>query len=238
MGALVATYLALLAVLGAAALALKSDLKKFALAFTAVFFIAYASWIVGSYANFAAVTPAELQKFGITWSLKLTNEGGYIFALLAGLVIANVFPRFAENIKDAVRPELYIKIAIVILGGVLRRHRGRQARPRDVAIAARRGRHRRGLPDLLGAGLSHRPHVSSASAANGRRRWPPASRSAASRRRSRRAAQSGRVRSVPIVVSSLVVIFAVVEVLILPFIAQTFLYARADGGGRLDGACG
>ena len=117
-GALVATYLALLAVLGAAALALKSDLKKFALAFTAVFFIAYASWIVGSYANFAAVTPAELQKFSITWSLKLTNEGGYIFALLAGLVIANVFPRFAENIKDAVRPELYIKIAIVILGGV------------------------------------------------------------------------------------------------------------------------
>src|SRR3954454_25409355 len=78
-GALVATYIALLVVLGGAALALKSDLKKFALAFTAVFFIAYASWIVGSYANFAAVTPTELQKFGITWSLKLTNEGGYIF---------------------------------------------------------------------------------------------------------------------------------------------------------------
>src|SRR4029078_3537887 len=115
---LVITYLVLLVVLAAAALALKSDLKKFTLAFTAVFFIAYASWIVGSYANFAAVTPAELQKFSITWSLKLTNEGGYIFALLAGLVIANVFPRFAENIKDAVRPELYIKIAIVILGGV------------------------------------------------------------------------------------------------------------------------
>ena len=95
-GALVATYLALLVVLGAAALALKSDVKKFALAFTAVFWIAYASWIVGSYANFAAVTPAELQKFGISWSLKLTNEGGYIFALLAGLVIANFFPRFAE----------------------------------------------------------------------------------------------------------------------------------------------
>ena len=71
-------------------------------------------------ANFAAVTPAELQKFGISWSLKLTNEGGYIFALLAGLVVANVFPRFAERIKDAVRPELYIKTAIVILGGFSR----------------------------------------------------------------------------------------------------------------------
>src|SRR5437868_5456404 len=114
-GALVATYVALLVVLGGAAVALKSDLKKFALAFTAVFWIAYASWIVGNFANFAAVMPAELQKFGINWSLKLTNEGGYIFALLAGLVIANFLPRFAEAIKEAVRPELYIKVAIVIL---------------------------------------------------------------------------------------------------------------------------
>src|SRR5262249_35928642 len=38
-GALVATYVALLAVLSAAAVALKSDVKKFALAFTAVFWI-------------------------------------------------------------------------------------------------------------------------------------------------------------------------------------------------------
>src|SRR5262249_772758 len=73
LGALVATYVALLVVLSATAVALKSDLKKFALAFTAVFWIAYASWIAGNFANFAAVTPADLQKFGISWSLKLTN---------------------------------------------------------------------------------------------------------------------------------------------------------------------
>ncbi|MGA8000966.1 MAG: putative sulfate exporter family transporter, partial [Pseudolabrys sp.] len=75
LGALFATYVALLVVLSAAAVALKSDIKKFALAFTAVFWIAYASWVLGNFANFAAVTPAELQKFGISWSLKLTNEG-------------------------------------------------------------------------------------------------------------------------------------------------------------------
>src|SRR5262249_51375120 len=48
-GALLATYVALLAVLSAAAIALKADVRKFALAFTAVFWIAYASWVVGSY---------------------------------------------------------------------------------------------------------------------------------------------------------------------------------------------
>jgi hypothetical protein len=116
-GALIATYAALTLVLTAGAAALKADVRKFALAFTAVFWIAYASWIVGNYANFAAVTPAEQQKFGITWSLKLTNEGAYIFALIVGLIIANFLPRFAQAIQEAVRPELYIKIATVILGG-------------------------------------------------------------------------------------------------------------------------
>ena len=98
----------LLVILSAAAAALNAGVRRFALAFTAVFWIAYASWVVGSYANFAAVTAADLQKFGISWSLRLTNEGGFIFALLAGLIIANFFPRFAETIKEAIRPELYI----------------------------------------------------------------------------------------------------------------------------------
>src|ERR1700731_4980127 len=69
-GALVATYVALLVVLSAGAVALKANVTRFALAFTAVFWIAYASWVIGNYASFAAVTPAEHQKFGISWSLK------------------------------------------------------------------------------------------------------------------------------------------------------------------------
>ena len=43
---------------------------------------------------------------------------------------------------------------------------------------------------------------------------------------------------IPIMVSSLVVIFAVVELLILPFIAQLFPRSTADGSGRVDGAIG
>src|ERR1700719_1802294 len=115
-GALLATYAALLVVLSIGVVTLGADVRKFALAFTAVFAIAYASWILGSYAYVAAVTPAEQQKFGLAWSLKLTNEGGFIVALLSGIVIANFFPRFAEWLREAIRPALYIKIAIVILG--------------------------------------------------------------------------------------------------------------------------
>src|SRR5690349_17115951 len=62
-GALLVTYLALLAVMSAGAAALKADLKRFALGFTAVFWISYLAWIAGSYANFAVNTPADMQKF-------------------------------------------------------------------------------------------------------------------------------------------------------------------------------
>lgn len=118
-GSLISTYLALLAVMTAGAAALKAGVKRFALGFTAVFWIGYLSWIAGSYAHFAVNTPGDMQKFGIGWSLRLTNEGGYIFALLAGLVVGNFMPAFAAWMKEAVRPELYIKTAIVLLGGFL-----------------------------------------------------------------------------------------------------------------------
>src|SRR5256884_7569110 len=192
-GALLATYVALLVVLSAAAVALKAEAKKFALAFTAVFWIAYASWVVGSYANFAAVTPAELQKFGIGWSLRLTNEGGFIFALIAGLIIANVFPRFAETIKEAVRPELYIKIAIVILGGFFAVTAAGKLNLATSLLL--RGAAAIVLISSTGRWCISSPASGSASIANGRRHWRRASRSAAFRRRSPPAARSVRGRS-------------------------------------------
>jgi len=221
-GALFATYLALLVVLSAAAVALKSDLKKFAFAFTAVFWIAYASWVIGNFANFAAVTPADLQKFGISWSLKLTNEGAYIFALIAGLVIANVFPRFAEAIKDAVRPELYIKIAIVILGGFFAvMAAGKLSLASSLLL--------RGVAAIIEAYLIYWAVVYFVA-----RKWFGFNREWAAPLASgisicgvsAAIATGGAIRArpmIPVLVSSLVVVFAVVEVLLLPFLAQTFL---------------
>jgi len=221
-GALIATYVALTLVLSAAAAALNNDVKKFALAFAAVFWIAYASWIVGNFAHFAAVTEAEQQKFGISWSLKLTNEGGYIFALIAGLIIANFLPRFADAIKDAVRPELYIKVAIVILGGFF-----------AVTAAGRLGLASslilRGVAAIIEAYLIYWAVVYFVA-----RKWFGFSREWAAPLASgisicgvsAAIAVGGAIRArpvVPVLVSSLVVIFAVVEVLILPFLAQAFL---------------
>jgi uncharacterized membrane protein YadS len=208
--------------LSAAAALLNSDVKKFALAFTAVFWIAYASWVIGNFAHFAAVTPAEQQKFGISWSLRLTNEGGYIFALLAGLIIANFLPRFAVAIREAVRPELYIKVAIVILGGFF-----------AVTAAGRLGLASslilRGVAAIVEAYLIYWAVVYFIA-----RKWFGFSREWAAPLASgisicgvsAAIATGGAIRArpvVPVLVSSLVVVFAVIEVLILPFLAQAWL---------------
>jgi len=222
-GALLATYLALVVVLSAGVAALGNNVKRFAAAFTVLFALAYASWIAGSWAYIAAVTPAEQQKFGISWSLKLTNEGGFIVALLLGLVIANFFPRLAEWLKDAVRPELYIKVAIVILGATLAvTAAGRLTLASSLLV--------RGAAAIVEAYLIYWAVIYYIS-----RKWFGFSREwsvplasgisicgvAAS------IATGGAIRArpaVPVLVSSLVVVFAVVEVLILPLLAQTFLW--------------
>jgi uncharacterized membrane protein YadS len=221
-GSLIATYVALTVVLSIGAAALKGDVKRFALAFTAVFWIAYASWIVGNYANFAAVTPADQQKFGVSWSLKLTNEGAYIFALLAGLIIANFLPRVADAIKEAIRPELYIKIAIVILGGFFAvTAAGKLGFASSILL--------RGVAAIIEAYLIYWAVVYYIA-----RKWFGFSREWSAPLAggisicgvSASIAIGGAIRARPIVpalVSSLVLVFAVVEVLILPFIAQTWL---------------
>jgi uncharacterized membrane protein YadS len=221
-GALIVTYLALLGVLSFGAALRKANVVRFAAAFSVVFWLAYASWIAGSYANLAAVTPADLQKFGITWSLRLTNEGGYIVALVVGLIIANVFPRLAEWLKDAIRPDLYIKIAIVILGAFLAVTAvGRLNLATSLLL--------RGTAAIVEAYLIYWAVVYFVA-----RKWFGFNREWAAPLASgisicgvaAAIATGGAIRArpvVPVMVSSLVVIFAVVEVLILPFLAQTFL---------------
>lgn len=233
-GALAVTYLVLLAVLTAGATVLSLDVRRFAIAFTAVFAFAYVSWIIGSYAYVAAVTPSDQQKFGIGWSLKLTNEGGYVVALLLGLIIANFFPRLAKWLNEAIRPELYIKIAIVILGAFLAvTAAGRLTLATSLLW--------RGIAAIVEAYLIYWAVVYYIA-----RKWFGFNREWAAPLASgisicgvsAAIAVGGAIRArpiVPVMVSSLVVIFAVVEVLILPFLAQSFLWQEPMVAGAWMG---
>ncbi len=223
-GSLVATYLFLLVVMTIGAAALKADIGKFVTGFTFVFWASYVCWIVGSWAYLAA-TADKLKAFGISWSLNLTAEAGFLVALIAGLVVGNLFPGLVEATREAIRPEWYIKTAIVILGGFL-----------GVTAAEKLGLATavmfRGLCAIIEAYLVYWAVVYFIA-----RRYFKLSREWAAPLASgisicgvsAAIATAGAIKArpiVPIMISSLVVVFSCVELLILPFLAQAFLYTE------------
>jgi uncharacterized membrane protein YadS len=152
----------------------------------------------------------------------LTNEGGYIVALAVGLAIANFLPKFADWLKEAVRPELYIKIAIVILGAFL-----------AVTAAGKLGLATnlllRGCAAIIEAYLIYWSVVYYIARKyfGFSREWAvPLASGISICGVAAAIATGGAIRArpvVPVLVSSLVVIFAVVEVVLLPWLAQYFL---------------
>jgi uncharacterized membrane protein YadS len=223
LASVIITYIVFLVVLTIGAKAIGFKIGKYVYGFTIIFWLTILCVIVGNYANIAANTPADIKKFGLTWSLRLTGEAGLIIALLVGLFISNFMPKFTETLREAARPEWYIKTAIVILGAAI----GVKA-VGAIGLATRMmflgfcamieayliywavvywmARKWFGLTKEWSAPLASGVSICGVSAA---------------------IATGAAIRArpiVPIMVSSLVVIFAVAELLVLPFLAQTFLY--------------
>jgi uncharacterized membrane protein YadS len=230
---LAATYVFLLGLLAVGAAALNLNMIRFLKGFTAVFFTSYLAWFIGSWAYIAA-TPDNRQALGVPWSLSLTPEAGFIVALILGLALGNFWPSAVRAIKEAIRPELYIKTAIVILGGALGATAAEQLRLASAVmfqgvcaiivaylifwaavyyIARRYFRFSREWAAPLASGISI-CGVSAAIATGSAIRARPV---------------------IPVMVSSLVVIFAVVELVLLPFLAQTFLYHEPLVAGAFMG---
>lgn len=112
---LILSYIIFTAVTCVGAKFMKWDLKKYFWAWTIIFWLTVIFYIIGENAYIAA-TSLDRGKFGIEWSLSL---GGayYIIALFAGLFIGNLTPKkFRRFIKEAAKPEWFIKVAIVCLG--------------------------------------------------------------------------------------------------------------------------
>jgi uncharacterized membrane protein YadS len=214
------TTLALVAMFTIAAATLDAPPQRFAPAFTVVFLLTFVCWFLGHNA-FIAATPDQRPP-GVSWSLGLTGEAGYLVALLAGLAIANFVPPLARWLQVAARPEWFIKVAIIVYGAGL----GLKAASGATEVPAILFR---GLAAIIEAYLIYWALVYLVA-----RRWFGFSREWSAPLASgisicgvSAAITTGaaiRARPVvPVMVSSLVVVFAVMEMLVLPTAAKLFL---------------
>jgi uncharacterized membrane protein YadS len=218
----VGTLAFILVLVSVAAAALKLDVQAFVPRFFFVCLVSIACWLVGHYA-YIAQTPDKRTAMGLSWSLGLTGEAGYIVALAGGLFIGNFLPKLAERLAVAARPELFIKTAIVMLGASL----GVKAASATGLVSAIMFR---GLAAIVEAYLIYWSLVYWIARRYFKfsREWAAPLASGISICGVSAAITTGaaiRARPVvPIMVSSLVVIFSVVELILLPILAQVFLW--------------
>jgi len=219
---LLITYGFVLFLMGIGALLLKADLKKFTVGFSIVYWISMACWFLGHYAYIAA-TPDKLDGLNIGWSMNLTGEAGYIIALIVGLLVGNFMPRLANRLKEATRPELYIKTAIVIMGAALGLKAAESLGLASTVMFL-------GLCAIVVAYLIFWAlvYLLARKYFKFSREWAaPLASGISICGVSAAIATGGAIRArpiVPIMVSSLVVVFAVVELILLPWCAKIFLW--------------
>lgn len=228
---LVLTYIFLTIIFAIGAYLLGLNVGKFIVGFFFVFWLSYLCWLIGHYAYFAATDP---KKFNIPWSLKLTGEGGFIFALILGLIIGNFFRPFAQFLTEACRPEFFIKTAIGLMGAVVGL---KSAEAFGLASAVLF----RGLCAIVEAYLIYWALVYFIARKYFKfsKEWAaPLASGISICGVSAAIATGGAIKArpvVPIMVASLVVIFAVVELVILPFFAQVFLWKEPMVAGAWMG---
>ncbi|SMC20595.1 Uncharacterized membrane protein YadS [Desulfacinum hydrothermale DSM 13146] len=204
---------------------MKWNLKRFFAGWTIIYFLTIACWFVGHHA-FITANKMKMHKYGLNFALSLGGGGSFILALIVGLIIGNFFKGFAEFLTEAAKPEWYIKTAIVTLGvklgylpikmSSMSQHLGKQAAgltfdlflagcmativaymifwPGVYIIARKIFKLPRKTAAVLGSGIS----ICGVSAA---------------------VATGGAVRARPVVsimVSALVVVWAVIELVVLP----------------------
>jgi uncharacterized membrane protein YadS len=241
------TYLFALAIMTLGAVALGANVPKFMVGFTLAFWLSYLCWFMGHFAYIAA-TKDQAAKFGIPWAMSMSGEFGFILALILGLIIGNFFPGLANTMKEAARPELYIKTGIVIMGAGL----GIKA-AESFGLAS--NIMFRGFCAIVEAYLIYWAVVYYISRKYFKfsREWSaPLASGISICGVSASIATGGAIRArpiVPIMVSSLVVIFVAVEMVILPFLAKFYLWTeplvagawmglavKSDGGAIASGA--
>ncbi|SHJ99903.1 putative sulfate exporter family transporter [Desulforamulus aeronauticus] len=240
------TYLFLLLITTIGARVMGANAKRFAVGFSIIFAITYLCVVLGDNAYIAA-TPDKQANLGIVWSLGL-GEMGFILAMIVGLVIGNFMPGVAKYLEEAAKPEWFIKTGIVILGAAVGiKTLGAMGLATTVII--------RGLCAVVEAYLIYWPVVYFISRKYFKftPEWAaPLASGISICGVSAAIATGGAIRSrpiVPVILSAVIIVFVAVEMLILPWFAQTFLYqepmvagawmglaVKSDGGAVASGA--
>ena len=245
--ALICTYVFVTVMLAVGIKLMKGNVFRFIIAFTVVYFIAICCYVIGANAYIAA-NPTQIAKMGVPWALGLSTEAGLIVALIVGIIIGNLFPSVVEYLHEACRPELFVKIAIVILGCELGVKAASAAGFAGVVIF-------RGLCAIVEAYLLYWAFVYYVARKffKFNKEWAaPLASGISICGVSAAIATGGAIRArpiVPIMVSSLVVVFTCIEMLLLPFVASYFLgnepmvaggwmglAVKSDGGAIASGA--
>ena len=242
-------YIFLLAILTFAAWLMGYNVKRFMAGFTIMFILTFGFWWLFGYAYFNA-TPDQYAKLHITWSIPVGAEGILIYLLLVGLFISNVvfYRRLPAVLEAAARTEWYIKAAIVLLGALVG---ALSLRYMSLAI----GLVERSLIAIVAAYLIYWPisYLISYKVFRLDIKWAATLASGVSicgvSAAIATAAAIGAPSIVPAMISSIIVLFAVVELVILPFIAAALLkwapYAagawmglsvKTDGAAAASGA--
>ena len=245
-GSLILTYGFLLALTTLGAWFMGNSVKRFAAGFTVLFWVTVAANTLGNYAYLAA-THNTLEKFGISWSLGL-GELGFVIALAVGLIIGNFFPKAAAFLSVAAKPEWYIKTGIVILGMTIGiKTVGAMGLASTVIF--------RGICAVIEAYLIYWPvvYILSRKVFKFTPEWAAPMASGISICGVAAAIATGsaiRARAiVPTILSSVIIVFVAVELLVLPWVASTFfaddplvagawmgLAVKSDGGAIASGA--
>jgi uncharacterized membrane protein YadS len=240
------TYLFLLVITTVGAFAMGSKPLKYIVGFSIIYWITFFCLYLGNYA-YVAATPDKQASLKIPWSLSL-GEMGFVFAMIVGLIIGNFFLGIAKFLEEAAKPEWFIKTGIVILGAAIGiKTVGALGLASTVII--------RGLCAVVEAYLIYWPIVYFISRKFFKftPEWAAPLASGISICGVAAAiATGGAIRArqmIPVVLSAVIIVFVAVELLFLPWLAQSWLFrdpmvagawmglaVKSDGGAVASGA--
>jgi uncharacterized membrane protein YadS len=116
-GGILVTYVVFTIATCIGAYFMKWDLKRYFVGWTFIFFLTYLVWFIGHHAFFAAsVVDLKKSHFPSMFTLSLGGGASFILSLIVGLIIGNFFKPLARYLSEAAKPEWFIKTAIVFLG--------------------------------------------------------------------------------------------------------------------------